>query len=337
MANSPLVTEENYNVGGHLSYGRQGAKIDRIVLHHNASTTDVIPGVWQTRPASAHYQVTPNAIRQCVDEANTAWAAGNWAMNLRSINIEHLNSTGAPNWDVADETEERSAALVADICKRNGIPCDRGHIIKHSEVVATACPGGLDIDKIVRRANEIMGGANANIPAPSAPQAPVSNSGSGFVMFDVRGNVREQPTTASAIKATYDAGAWVQCVGFVHGQVVSGSDRWLKSKIHGWYFHESIVGGTYGLPDLGTVNTGSTGGHAMTLIHDVRGNWRDQPNTQSGVFATYDAGAQVACKGWVYGEDPYGDGNNKWVVSSRNGKYAWSGLFGGTYDLPYIG
>lgn len=338
MANSPLVTEENYNVGGHLTYGRQGTKIDRIVLHHNASTSDNIPGVWQNRAASAHYQVTPNAIRQCVDEGNTAWHAGNWAMNLRSIGIEHLNSTGAPNWDVADETEERSAALVADICKRYGIPCDRGHILKHGEVSATACPGGLDIDKIVRRANEILGGASANIPAaPSTPPVTESTS-TGWCYFDYRGNVRQQPTTESAIMATYNAGTWVEYVGFVHGQTVNGSDRWLKSKIHGWYVHESVTGGTWGLKDLGTVNTGgSSAGHPMTLIHDVRGNWRDQPNTQSGVFATYNAGAQVACKGWVYGEDPYGDGNNKWVVSSRNGKYAWSGIFGGTYDLPYIG
>ena len=338
MANSPLVTEENYNVGGHLTYGRQGTKIDRIVLHHNAATTDVIPGVWQNRAASAHYQVTPNAIRQCVDEGSTAWHAGNWAMNLRSIGIEHLNSTGAPNWDVADETEERSAALVADICMRHGIPCDRSHILKHGEVSATACPGGLDIDKIVRRANEIMGGASVDIPAaPSTP--PVTEPAStGWCYFDYRGNVRQQPTTESAIMATYNAGTWVEYVGFVHGQTVNGSDKWLKSKVHGWYVHESVCGGTWGLKDLGTVNTGgSSAGHPMTLIHDVRGNWRDQPNTQSGVFATYNAGAQVACKGWVYGEDPYGDGNNKWVVSSRNGKYAWSGIFGGTYDLPYIG
>ena len=337
MANSPLVTEENYNVGGHLTYGRQGTKIDTIVLHHNAATTDVIPGVWQTRPASAHYQVTPNAIRQCVDEGNVAWHAGNWAMNLRSIGIEHLNSTGAPNWDVADETEERSAALVADICMRHGIPCDRSHILKHGEVVPTICSGGLDVDKIVRRANEIMGGASANIPAaPSNPPVAESTS-TGWCYFDYRGNVRQQPTTESAIMATYNAGTWVEYVGFVHGQTVNGSDKWLKSKIHGWYVHESVTGGTWGLKDLGTVNTAPAGGHPMTLIHDVRGNWRDQPNTQSGVFATYNAGAQVACKGWVYGEDPYGDGNNKWVVSSRNGKYAWSGIFGGTYDLPYIG
>ena len=298
MANSPLVTEENYNVGGHLTYGRQGTKIDRIVLHHNASTSDNIPGVWQNRAASAHYQVTPNAIRQCVDEGNTAWAAGNWAMNLRSINIEHLNSTGAPNWDVADETEERSAALVADICKRYGIPCDRSHILKHGEVVPTICSGGLDVDKIVRRANEILGGASANIPAaPSTPPVTESTS-TGWCYFDYRGNVRQQPTTESAIMATYNAGTWVEYVGFVHGQNVNGSDKWLKSKIHGWYVHESVTSGTFGLPDLGTVNTSSPSAPVITLTHDVRGNWRDKPTTESGVFATYNPGAAVKCIGW---------------------------------------
>ena len=338
MANSPLVTEENYNVGGHLTYGRQDTKIDRIVLHHNAATTDVIPGVWQNRAASAHYQVTPNAIRQCVDEGNTAWHAGNWAMNLRSIGIEHLNSSGAPNWDVADETEERSAALVADICKRYGIPCDRGHILKHGEVSATACPGGLDVDKIVRRANEIMGGASANIPAaPSTPPVTESTS-TGWCYFDYRGNVRQQPTTESAIMATYNAGTWVEYVGFVHGQTVNGSDRWLKSKIHGWYVHESVTSGTFGLPDLGTVkvDTNSSSTPVITLTHDVRGNWRDRPTTESGVFATYNPGAAVKCIGWCYGQDPYGDGRNKWVISARNHKYAWEGLFGGVYGLSKI-
>ena len=338
MANSPLVTEENYNVGGHLTYGRQGTKIDRIVLHHNAATSDVIPGVWQNRAASAHYQVTPNAIRQCVDEGNTAWHAGNWAMNLRSIGIEHLNSTGAPNWDVADETEERSAALVADICMRHGIPCDRGHILKHSQTSATACPGGLDVDKIVRRANEIMGGANVNIPAaPSTPPVTESTS-TGWCYFDYRGNVRQQPTTESAIMATYNAGTWVEYVGFVHGQTVNGSDRWLKSKVHGWYVHESVTSGTFGLPDLGTVkvDTNNSSAPVITLTHDVRGNWRDRPTTESGVFATYNPGAAVKCIGWCYGQDPYGDGRNKWVISARNHKYAWEGLFGGVYGLSKI-
>lgn len=314
MANSSLVTEENYNVGGHLTYGRQGTKIDRIVLHHNASTSDNIPGVWQNRAASAHYQVTPNAIRQCVDEGNTAWHAGNWAMNLRSIGIEHLNSSGAPNWDVADETEERSAALVADACKRHGIPCDRGHILGHNEVSATACPGGLDVDKIVRRANEIMGGASANIPAaPSTPPVTESTS-TGWCYFDYRGNVRQQPTTESAIMATYNAGTWVEYVGFVHGQTVNGSDKWLKSKIHGWYVHESVTGGTWGLKDLGSVNAG--GGKSLDAIANevIAGQWGngdDRRNRLQAAGYDYNAVQALVNQKLGMGSAPAGKSNEQ--------------------------
>ena len=60
--------------------------------------------------------------------------------------------------DYAEDTYKRSAELIADICRRYGIPCDRSHIIKHSEVFATACPGGIDIDKLVRMANDFLNG-----------------------------------------------------------------------------------------------------------------------------------------------------------------------------------
>ena len=79
-------------------------------------------------------------------------------MNQRSIGIEHLNETGAPTWTIAEATYKRSAELIADICRRYGMPCDRSHIIKHSEVYATACPGGIDIDKLVRMANDFLNG-----------------------------------------------------------------------------------------------------------------------------------------------------------------------------------
>lgn len=250
MADSAFVTRENYNVGGHMTGGRQGVKIDRIVIHHNAATTDVIPGVWQNRAASAHYQVTPGYITQCVAEGNTAWHAGNYNMNLRSIGIEHLNATGAPSWTVADATIERSAHLVADICRRRGIPCDRGHIIKHSEVKSTACPGGLDIDRLVNRARELMGEKPVTPSTPVQVEKP-SSSGGGWLYFDVRGNVRNEPNTQSGIFATYDAGTWVRYDGWVYGENVSGNNKWLRSSRSKKYVWSGITGGTFNLPFLG--------------------------------------------------------------------------------------
>lgn len=332
--------------------GRGGHKINKIVLHHAATTNfNGIGATFQntSRQTSAHFGVEPGHVCQYVNISDTAWHAGNYTANQESIGIEHVNSTGAPNWDIADGTIQTGAELLANLAKQLGWNHLKigENVFYHSFFRQTSCPmklrdAGLG-QKEVDIANSILGTGKVDNPTPTPTQNPVSTpttsntANGGWLYFDYRGNVRNEPTTNSGVFATYNAGTWVHFDGYVHGQVVNGSDKWLRSTKSKKYVHESVTGGVFGLPDLGSVNTGNAGGHAMTLIHDMRGNWRDEPNSHSGLFATYDKGARVACKGWVYGEDPYGDGNNKWVVSSKSGKYAWSGIFGGTYDLPYIG
>ena len=151
-------------------------KIDTIVIHHNASLNDAVArSTWYVSTGhgtSAHYQVTPDKIWGCVGENYVAYHAGNYPMNQRSIGIEHLNNTGAPTWTIAEETYRNSAKLIRDICERYGIPMDRQHILKHSEVslLGTACPGGIDIDKLIAMARgaEYVTPAKAT-PKPSAP------------------------------------------------------------------------------------------------------------------------------------------------------------------------
>ncbi|GFH39859.1 peptidoglycan recognition protein family protein [Lactococcus insecticola] len=161
---SDLITSANPNV---MNSSPERAKIDRIVIHHNATTNkDVAMNTWLKGGAantSAHYEIADGEIIGCVGENFTAWHAGNWDMNLRSIGLEHKNSTMAPSWQVSEATMNASAKLIADICKRYAIPIDRTHIIKHSEVYATACPGGLNIDELVKRAKAIAS------PAPATP------------------------------------------------------------------------------------------------------------------------------------------------------------------------
>ncbi|MBF0699418.1 N-acetylmuramoyl-L-alanine amidase [Streptococcus danieliae] len=156
---SGLITDIDPNL---MYAGGTRAKIDRIVIHHNAGTSDEnARRTWYVssgNETSAHYQVTPDKIWGCVGENFPAWHAGNAEMNARSIGIEHLNSTGAPGWQIAEETYKNSAKLIADICRRYSIPIDRLHIIMHREVVATACPGGIDIDKLIRMAQEVASG-----------------------------------------------------------------------------------------------------------------------------------------------------------------------------------
>lgn len=147
--------------------GLRSKNIKYIVIHHNATTNKYVAmNTWKVGSnawTSAHYEVTPTEIIGCIGENYIAYHAGGTGgadvpkiadPNGVSIGIEHVNSTGAPQWGVADDTLRMSAKLVADICKRYGLPIDRNTIKKHSEVTATACPGGLDIDKLVRYAQE---------------------------------------------------------------------------------------------------------------------------------------------------------------------------------------
>lgn len=153
---SGLITDTDPNI---MNADSNRTKIDMVILHHNAGTSDEgARRTWYVSTGvgtSAHYQVTPNKIWGCVGENFVAYHAGNYGVNQRSIGIEHLNSTGAPNWEVAEATRVNSARLVRDICERYGIPIDRAHIKGHGEIVPTGCPGGLNVDRIVEMARNL--------------------------------------------------------------------------------------------------------------------------------------------------------------------------------------
>ena len=166
---SKLITSKNPKLMNFSS--RSGHEIDRIVIHHNATTNkDVAMNTWLqsgSAQTSAHYEVTPTEIIGCISESDAAWHCGGTGgadqpkmsyPNQRSIGIENVNSSGAPKWSVDHRTVVNCAKLVADICKRYGIPCDRKHVLGHKEVTATACPGGLNVDEVVKLAKGYLGG-----------------------------------------------------------------------------------------------------------------------------------------------------------------------------------
>jgi len=139
------------------SQGRTHA-IDRIVIHWIVGTLASADAVFQKpNGVSAHYGIEDDGVHQYVDEANTAWHAGVGSMNARAIGLEH---SASPDRPASQSTIDTSAGLVADICVRYGIPCDRTHIIKHSEVpYNTQCCGTIPIDEIVDKANKLIGGS----------------------------------------------------------------------------------------------------------------------------------------------------------------------------------
>ena len=128
--------------------------IDRVVIHTMVGTASQADARFNSQDrVSAHYGVLlDGSIWHWVDEDKTAYHAGEYSMNQRSIGIEHEDN-GDFNGSRTDSLYATSAELVRDICLFYNIPIDRQHIIKHSEVIPTGCPDALDIDRIVREAS----------------------------------------------------------------------------------------------------------------------------------------------------------------------------------------
>lgn len=143
--------------------GRQGTKVDRIVLHWIVGRLTAADATFQdrNRNTSAHYGIGGTQVHQYVKEENTAHHAGNWAMNLRSVGIEH---EGGPNLPISDTTYQTSGKLVAEICQRYNIPLDVSHLILHKEIVATGCPGTLDRNRIIAEAKKASGSTQPVTP-----------------------------------------------------------------------------------------------------------------------------------------------------------------------------
>lgn len=91
-----------------------------------------------TFPTAAHYYVsrTGDATQMVADNKKCSHAN---SYNSRSIGIEH-EGRAAVN-DFPDAMLQKSARMVAALCRTHGIPVDREHIIGHSEV-----PGATHTD-----------------------------------------------------------------------------------------------------------------------------------------------------------------------------------------------
>lgn len=124
--------------------------IDRIVIHWIVGNLAAADAVFKKpNSTSAHYAIEDEIIHQYVNENEVAYQAGPYAMNQRSIGIEH---SAEPDRTASDATYRTSAALIKEIASRYNIPLDREHIIGHREVKATQCPGTMDIDRLIREA-----------------------------------------------------------------------------------------------------------------------------------------------------------------------------------------
>lgn len=155
-----LHADRNRILTTHFTSGRSGRNIEFVVIHYNMGdlSIDGCYDTWQTRAASAHYQVQSDGIiGQLVWDANTAWHAGNWDANCRSIGIEHANRGDS----VTDECIESGSHLVAALCLcyKLGRPAWGTNVFPHNHFSSTDCPGPLREgtsyhDRYMQRAGE---------------------------------------------------------------------------------------------------------------------------------------------------------------------------------------
>ena len=144
-----LTADVNRILSRHYTPGRAGQRINKVIIQYNLGplSIDGIYSVWQSRQASAHYQVDPQGrIGQLVWDGNTAWHAGNLAANRTSIGIEHANgSRGDLEGPLTEATLEEGAHLTAAVCKRYGLgrPVWLKNVFPHHHFSSTSCPGPL--------------------------------------------------------------------------------------------------------------------------------------------------------------------------------------------------
>lgn len=161
---------------GHVTHTQH--RKDMVTVHHNGGrlSHDGVLSVWQTRPASAHFDVDAyGGVAQYVRVNEYAWATGNTAGNQRSISIEMCNSGVGGDWPVS-ETTWRSAARLAGwlFARVIGTRPNTGNLVQHKFWSSTDCAGpymgrvwGEFIAEAQRAYDSFAGGGAPSTPPPS--------------------------------------------------------------------------------------------------------------------------------------------------------------------------
>lgn len=177
---SETVSTNGYTIGRPDPRGP-----NHIVLHHAAS--DSLSGTINTLRGNngaptANYVVKDTELVSMVPEGSSPWTNGRWTSNLYSITFEMCNASGSSStgwFPPSEKTMETTAWAMARAAQRWNLelPLAVGiNVFGHKDVskTATACPGGLNLEAVVKRANEII---DANPVKPVTPTPTVDLEG----------------------------------------------------------------------------------------------------------------------------------------------------------------
>jgi len=194
--------------------GRAGRRPLGVVLHTTAGSFGAA-AAWFADPesrVSAHYIVgLDGEVAQLVDESDTAQHAGRVLdpsatlitgdedPNLITIGIEFEDGGNPLEVERPNAQYRSGAALIAAASRRWGFPLDRAHVIGHREVFAAkACPGNLDVERMIAEATAAL----ASLDAPAA--APAVRKGGVACLLPVRDEADELPGYLESVSELAD-------------------------------------------------------------------------------------------------------------------------------------
>ena len=130
------MTDIEFRQCWNFTRGREGLSPDRIVLHHwgaDGQSHNAVVDFFTRGPGSgtsAHYVVSAGRITQICHDYDTAYHAGDWDINCRSIGIE-----------CRPEASDGDIATVAELVRRIRSEWGNLPLTVHSDYYPTACPG----------------------------------------------------------------------------------------------------------------------------------------------------------------------------------------------------
>ena len=147
--------------------GRQGQRPDLIVIHVTQGEKGAVAG-WFNSPraqVSAHYLITKlGEVWRFVDEADTAFHAGDYDINLRSVGLEHEGV--GPNYRPNEAQLEASVKLAGQICKRWNLEPNGATIQPHRAFRATRCPADFPMERYISMVEQEVESAEQEVGEP---------------------------------------------------------------------------------------------------------------------------------------------------------------------------
>ena len=286
----------------HMTRGRTRA-IDRIVVHYTGTTASARNNATyfsrnENQGASAHYfvdDIMPE-IYQSVAEGDTAWHAGNWDMNCRSIGIEVVSA----GEDFSEVEIAKLAWLVQKLMAKYGIGASG--VIRHYDVTGKLCPAPyVDAGKWAALKARITGGGSGVAAGGGGGGTAPSGSVTELAQAVIRGDYGNGDARRAALGSRYDE-VQAEVNRILDGGSVSGSSSG-GSGVDIEALAQAVVRGDYGNGDARRAALGANYDAVQARVNEILGGGGSSSGGSGG--ADIETLAQAVIRG------DYGNGEER--------------------------